>query len=87
MEKMVKRINNKEFFFPLALCRLAKIDFQLYGMCDQQSLRSACRLAEIESRYESSNYMVWATNKAPSQPAHMRSLTRAVASRLFLHDC
>ena len=25
MEKTVKRINNKEFFYPLALCRLAKI--------------------------------------------------------------
>ena len=36
----------------------------------------------IEPRYEISNNVVCATSKASDQPAHMRSLIRAFASRL-----
>ena len=36
----------------------------------------------IESRHEISNNVVCATSKASDQPAHMRSLIRAFASRL-----
>ena len=36
----------------------------------------------IELRHEISNNMVCATSKASDQPAHMRSLIRAFASRL-----
>ena len=38
----------------------------------------------IEPRYEISNNVVCATSKATDQPAHMRSLIRAIASRLNL---
>ena len=37
---------------------------------------------EYEQRHEISNNVVCATNKASDQPAHMRSLIRAIASRL-----
>ena len=36
----------------------------------------------IEPRHEISNNVVCATSKASGQPAHMRSLIRAFASRL-----
>ena len=36
----------------------------------------------IEPRHEISNNVVCATSKASDQPAHMRSLIRAFASRL-----
>ena len=36
----------------------------------------------IEPRHEISNNVVYATSKASDQPAHMRSLIRAFASRL-----
>ena len=35
-----------------------------------------------EPRHEISNNVVWATSKAPDQPAHKCSLIRAFASRL-----
>ena len=41
---------------------------------------SAARL--FEPRHEISNNVVCATSKASDQPAHMRSLIRAFASRL-----
>ena len=47
---------------------------------------SACFiLKENEPRHEISNNVVCATSKASDQPAHVRSLIRAFASRLTIH--
>ena len=48
----------------------------------------ASRSTSNESVHEISNNVVCATSKASDQPAHMRSLIRAFASRLsFFYDC
>ena len=47
----------------------------------QESLMSSFRDI-IEPRHEISNNVVCATSKASDQPAHMRSLIKAFASRL-----
>ena len=39
---------------------------------------------KIEPVHEISNNVVYATNKASNQPAHLRSLIRAFASRLII---
>ena len=39
-------------------------------------------MSKIESRHEISNNVVYVTSKGSDQPAHMRSLIRAFASRL-----
>ena len=44
----------------------------------------ACIWMTIEPLHEISNNVVCATSKASDQPAHMRSLIRAFASRLSI---
>ena len=46
--------------------------------------RTFCIYIKYESVHEISNNVVCATSKAADQPAHMRSLIRAVASRLSI---
>ena len=41
----------------------------------------------IEPVHEISNNMVCVTSKASDQPAHMRSLIRAFASRFIFYEC
>ena len=46
------------------------------------STRCSAIIEPFQPRHEISNNMVCATSKASDQPAHMRSLIRAFASRL-----
>ena len=60
----------------------------VHGVCHVRDIVEffSCQLKEntikIEPVHEISNNMVCATSKASDQPAHMRSLIRAFASRL-----
>ena len=44
----------------------------------------SCVILTIEPVHEISNNVVCATSKVSDQPAHMRSLIRAIASRLSI---
>ena len=51
---------------------------------DSSDLKSTTNILLFEPVHEISNNVVCATSKASDQPAHMRSLIRAFASRLSI---
>ena len=70
--------------FGFTLAEILKLNFKhvgLYGTVALISVRSSCAYHN-EPGHEISNNVVCATSKASDQPAHMRSLIRAFASRL-----
>ena len=71
-------------------CRIKHTDEQMYGQSGRHTLiKLSCRFIQDEIKYYNnepwhgiSNNLVCAISKASNQPAHMRSLIRAFASRL-----
>ena len=71
--------------YEVGLCTIYWAQGKHRSMFD--SVMRQSMFAILEPRHEISNNVVCATSKASDQPAHMRRLIRAFASRLNIHDC
>ena len=73
-------------FCPCFVIKLFLCPFKFYNHLTEQE-RTGGLILISELRHELSINVVCATSKASYQPAHMRSLIRAIASRLNIYEC
>ena len=71
-------MSNKKIFFKASAC-----DFQQCGMCDQQSLRSACAYAQSDQSISSS--LEYSMTVKLTEDFESISLKEDAQSRLSLH--